>query len=64
MIMMGVIGIVLLIGGLYMLLVSKGSAQIQIGGLLMVVLAIASFTEVRFIGLEQRLRKLEGKPTD
>ena len=66
MIMSGVIGIVLLIGGVFMLLVggfnSRGS--VQIGGLVMLFCALPSIMEVRLLKIERRLRKLEGKPTD
>jgi len=64
MVMMGVIGAVLLVGAIYMLHFSNGSVQMQIGGLVMLICAIPAIMEVRFLKVERRLRKLEGKPTD
>ena len=64
MVTMGVIGVVLLIGAIYMLNFSNGSVQTQIGGLVMLIVAIAALMEVRFLKVEMRLRKLEGKQTD
>ena len=64
MIVMGLIGAVLLIAGIGMVVLSKNSAQMQIGGLIMLVCAIPAIMEVRFLKVERRLRKLEGKPTD
>jgi len=61
---MGVIGAVLLIGGIGMVLVAKGSAQMQIGGLAMLICALPAIMEVRFLQFEMRLRELEGKKTD
>ena len=66
MVLIGVIGVVLLIGGVYMLLVGGFSSRdsVQIGGLVMLFGALSSFMQVRFRKIESRLRKLEGKPTD
>jgi hypothetical protein len=64
MVIMGILGAALLVGGVSMVLVSKGSSQIQIGGLVMMICAIPAIMEVRIMKVERRLRKLEGKPTD
>jgi hypothetical protein len=64
MIMVGVVGGVLLLGGLGMVLISKGSAQLQIGGLVMMICAVPAIMEVRFLKIEEKIRKLEGKPIE
>ena len=64
MVALGILGAVLLIGGIFMVLISKGSAQLQIGGLVMMICALPAIMEVRFLKVENRIRKLEGKSTD
>jgi len=66
MIMSRVIGIVLLIGGGFMLLIGGFNSRdsVQIGGLVMLFCALPSIMEVRLLKIERKLRKLEGKPTD
>ncbi len=61
---MAILGIVLLIAGITMIIVSKGSTEMQIGGLIMLCCALPAIMEIRFLKIERRLRKLEGKPTD
>jgi len=66
MIVSGVIGGVLLIGGGCMLLVGGLNSRdsVQIGGLVMLFCALGPIMEVRFLKIESRIRRLEGKPTD
>jgi hypothetical protein len=59
-----VVGAILLIGGICILLVSKGSLQIQIGGLVILFCALLAIMDAKFRKVEQTLRKYDINKSD
>lgn len=66
MIVTGIIGVVLLLVGICMVIIGglKSMESVQIGGIVMWLCALPAIMEVKFLRIERRLRKLEGKSTD
>ena len=66
MVTMRVIGVGLLLGGTFMVIIGglNSRESVQIGGIVMWLCALPAIMEVKFLRIERRLRKLEGKPTD